>query len=274
MAHVFNYAIITAIPDQRRGERVNVGIIIFYNDRLEVRFSDLRKIKALSEGDWDGYAARARAHLLSMYQRNDKPSDLLSRFSLLDNVINFSEVSWFSIDRIEEFETRVDEILMALVQKRRPAEPKRAATTRINTEIAKIFGNARVLAKPGEGMVDGKVERNVLISEEDNLTADFGVKNGTYQFTATLDLRRARADQGQAAIKSITLDRAKKRFDGGVKTFGVFAAPDDREFRPLIHMFRSYADRSFNWLDPSEQTAFLRATYDAIRGPERFDLLN
>src|SRR5205814_1256146 len=186
-------------------------------------------------------------------------------------VIKFSDISWFSVERPEEFDARVDEILATLVHRRRPAEQRRVPTTRINTEIAKIFRNVGVLARPGETMGHGKVERNVLVSEEDNLAADFGLKNGVYQFTATLDLRRVRADQGQAAIKSITLDRAKQTFGEDAKTFGVFAAVDERASRPLIHMFRDYAEKSFNWLDPTDRTAFLRATYDAIRGTQHFD---
>ncbi|TMK03458.1 MAG: DUF3037 domain-containing protein [Alphaproteobacteria bacterium] len=38
MAHIYKYTILTAIPDPRRGERVNVGIIVFKDDGLDVRF--------------------------------------------------------------------------------------------------------------------------------------------------------------------------------------------------------------------------------------------
>ena len=48
MAHIFNYSILTAIPDARRGERVNVGIVVFLAERLDIRFSDIAKLRALT----------------------------------------------------------------------------------------------------------------------------------------------------------------------------------------------------------------------------------
>src|SRR3546814_4918881 len=51
MAHIYKYTILQAVPDPRRGECVNVGVAVFLPDRVDVRFSDLAKVKAIARGD-------------------------------------------------------------------------------------------------------------------------------------------------------------------------------------------------------------------------------
>src|SRR5258708_4551152 len=107
MAHIFSYAIIKAIPDPRRGERVNVGIIVFLPERVDVRFSDLAKLSALRSGNWDQYATDARDRIVANYVVNEKPAAFIERFSLLEGVLRFSDVAWFSMERPEQYDDRV-----------------------------------------------------------------------------------------------------------------------------------------------------------------------
>jgi hypothetical protein len=266
MAHIFNYAVIMAVPNPRRGERVNIGVMIFLPDRVDVRFSELRKIRALQGGNWERRIADVQ-RLISQNYANDQNAEVfVETFSMLDGVIRCSAPAWFSIEAVEQYEQRVAEILSTLVQ--RPLPQRKPASTRINTEIARTFRQAKVLATPAEPVIgSGKVVRDLPISPEDELLADFGLKNGIYHVTATLDLRRANVDKGQAAIKAITLDRAGHSLDAEVRKIGVYAAPHGAsQYRAHIHMLGEYADETYNWADPREQDAYLRSIYDAMRG--------
>jgi hypothetical protein len=266
MAHTFNYAIIKAIPDQRRGERVNVGIVVFHPDYIDLRFSDLAKLRALQGGNWDQYAADACNRIAGSFNSNEKPQAFLQRISLVETVLRFSDVAWFSIENVNQYEGELADILATLVTRPRPAQ--RVKTTRINTEIARTFRTAGVLAAPGEGIDAHRVVQNYSVSQADDLTADFAVKNGAWHVVATLDLRRANVGKGQAAIKAITLDRADQAFSGTVRKYGVYAAPADADqFRPHIHLLREYADNVYNWLDQREREAYMRAIYSAMRSP-------
>ena len=54
MAHTYEYAVLTAVPNPRRGERVNVGIIVFRDDRIDVRFKEaVYKLRALTGENWN-----------------------------------------------------------------------------------------------------------------------------------------------------------------------------------------------------------------------------
>src|SRR5438477_3843131 len=115
MEPTFSYAILKAIPDARRGERVNVGIVVLGRDRIDVRLSDVSKVRAISTGNWEQYATDFRDRLVASFSVGVDPKDLLSRASLLEDVIRFSELSWFSVKKPEQYEDRIKEILSALV---------------------------------------------------------------------------------------------------------------------------------------------------------------
>lgn len=271
MEHTFEYAILMAEPDPRRGERVNVGLVVFLPDRIDVRFSDLAKVRALAAGDWAEYIKDANRRLMSLFLPDQQPHALMRRFSLLEPIIRFSDLGWFSIERPEQYEERVKSILATLVNRPKPgARPK---STRINTEIAREFRRTKVLARPDEGIGDHRVVRDFYVSEEEELKADFLVRNGIYHVTATLDLRRASNDISQATLKAVVLDKARQVFGAGSRRFGVYAAPPAvTETRPHIAILRDYADETFNWLDPDQRQAYTRAIYGAIHGANVYQL--
>jgi len=81
-----------------------------------------------------------------------------------------------------------------------------------------------------------------------------------------LELRRDAVDKGRAAIKAITLDRARAAF--GAHRIAVYAAPHGAtQFRPHIHMLSEYADETYNWADPAQKSRYLNGVYRAIQHP-------
>ena len=265
MAHTFNYAVLTAIPDPRRGERVNVGLVVFLAERVDIRFPEVRKIRVLQNGNWEHYVADVQRAVDQSYARTNDAQSFVDTFSLIGGVIRCSGLSWFSIDNVEQYEQRVNEILAALVQRARPES--RPATTQLNTEIAATFRRVKLLAQPREGIDVPKVHRNFIVSTEDDLAADFGFRNGRTHVIATLELRRDAVDKGRAALKAITLDRARTAFPGAHR-IAVYAAPHGAtQFRSHIHMLSEYADETYNWADSREKTNYLNGIYAAIQDP-------
>lgn len=117
MAHIYNYAILKAIPDQQRGERVNIGIIVFVNGDIDVRFSDIAKLRAISSGEWNSYVLAAAERMKSLFAPSEEPKEFFSRYNLLEQVIRFSDIAWFSAETADEYEERVKQIVAALVHR-------------------------------------------------------------------------------------------------------------------------------------------------------------
>jgi hypothetical protein len=274
MAHTFEYAILTAVPDQRRGERVNIGVVVFLNDRLDIRFSDLSKVSAIAGGgNWGEYADKVADRLHKRFSTAHDPKEFLRLAGTVERIIRLSEIAWFSVPDERVYEERVSSILDTLVKKPRPET--RPRSSRINTEMASEFRRANVLAGPKEGIDDHKVVRDFSVSEEEELRADFAVKNGMVHATATLDLRKSIVHLSYATLPALILDKAAKTFGKETKRLGVYAAPQSTlsQFRPHLRILADYADDIYNWLDPDDRRTYTRRIFAAINSPRDYTLI-
>jgi hypothetical protein len=255
MAHIFKYAVLMAVPDRRRGERVNVGIMVFLEDRVDVRFAGVSKIGALAGGNWRSYADDLQQRLSSQFASGEEAAEFVAASPRVDAVIEASELAPLSIGSASEYESTIDEILNALVVKPRLAS--RPKSTRINTEIAREFRRERILAHSDEPIESHKVVRDFMV--EDELKADFALRNGVLHVMATLDLRRPSVDIKEATLKAVVLDRAKEQFGADTQRIGVYAAGEyaERQFKTHIELLTDYSSgKCFNWHDARSRQAF------------------
>lgn len=267
MAHIFEYSILQATPDRRRGERVNVGIAVLQPGEIDVRFVALAKLRALTGRRWDAHAQEASRQLRALYSPRKSLGQILHDYMLVEDVFVSSEVSIFSIDEAGQYENRVRDILSVLVQ--RPEPPKAEKTSRINTEIAKVFRRAKILANKQESIETHKIVRDFYVSAEEELKADFALKNGVYHIATTLDLRKPSVNISQAALKALILDKAEKIYGKDTLRFGVYAIDETHgHYRPHLEILRDYASHIFDWSNPNERRAFTHHMYEALRSTD------
>lgn len=264
MARSFKFAVLQAVPDERRGERVNIGMTVFQDDGLDVRLSEVSKLKALTGRDWDLYLSAFRERAIAIGVAESDDEQRLAALRVLEPVVLASDFGWFDAANNEEYELHVSEILSTLVS--RPSTERKPSEPRINTEIALEFRKHKILAKKGDDLFSHKVVRNVPFTRHHGLKADFVLKNGIYHVTATLDLRKINVRLDEACFKAVVLDKARDEFDGEKKLFGVYAASktDVKEYRDHIELLGDYSDELFNWLDWDQQVKYQRRMYDAL----------
>jgi hypothetical protein len=264
MGPSFKYAVLQATPDARRRERVNVGLVVFRPDQLDVRFGELRKLQALTGRKWEKYASEYKRRASSLFAPGTKEELLLKRLSALEVVIVPSQFGWMTASSEEEYERRVGEILSAFITK--PVSSRPTKERRLNTEMTDAFRKARILGDKDDALDSHKVMRDVYL--EDDIRADFVVKNGVYHVTATLDLRKQDTNIAEAALKAIVLDRAREAFGPSARKLGVYALDvlDESSFHSQIGLLRKYADETFNWSDRDERTRYQHRIFDAVSG--------
>jgi hypothetical protein len=278
MATIFRYAILKAIPDARRGERVNVGVLVLCPDNIDVRFAGLSKVRTLARGDWPTYADHVKALLVEAFYNSPTEQEFTSQCRLMTSTIKISDIASFSADTPAEYELRVSEILTSLVTI--PSASKTQRSSRINTEIAAEFRRANALAdhrfmdEAQATRYDPKVVRDFYVSPEEDLKADFALQNGVLHATATLDLRNTRVDLSRATLPALVLDKAVRNFGTETKKYGVYAAAHSTlsEYTPHIRILNDYADRIFNWSDRDDRIAYTRIIYTAMNRPDAYQL--
>lgn len=264
MEHSYKFAILQAVPDPRRGERVNIGVAVFHADRLDLRFGELQKLRSLTGREWEKYVASysIRAEQVSKLYGSD--AERLAALAALERVITPTSFGWLEASNADEYEARVKDIMGSFVAKaisdRKQREP------RINTEIALDFRKYKILAKGAEDLLSHKVVRNLEFEKHKGLRADFVLKNGMYHVTATLDLRKTNVRIDEACLKAVVLDKADDEFAGEKRLFGVYAlvSTDAGNFKDHIGLLRDYADEVFNWMDVDERRKYQRRMFDAL----------
>jgi Protein of unknown function (DUF3037) len=267
MAHTSKYSILTAIPDRRRGERVNVGIIVFRDGGLDVRFQQAAfKLRALTRENWDSRIEGIRQRIGGVYNSSATPEEMLEQIGFTVPLIATSGIGALNWHSTSEYEKNIDEIMESLVllPKAKPAD----AASRINTEIATIFRKAKALARKEQSIKDGKIVRGLPVAPSEGLAADFALKNSVMHIASTLDLRKQSARLDEAALKSIVLDKSREKFGKTARLIGVYAVEPDmkKHFSHHIQLLSDYADESYNWLDTSKRNKFLHRMYDAMHG--------
>src|ERR1019366_327943 len=96
-------------------------------------------------------------------------------------------------------------------------------------------------------------------------------KNGSMHVMATLDLRKANARIDEAALKAVTLDKAKSVYKRRVNRYAVYAATEGHEHcQPHIKLLSEYSDRAFNWLVQNEKNAIVGLLQQAAAPPFSF----
>ncbi|MBR0693248.1 DUF3037 domain-containing protein [Bradyrhizobium lablabi] len=265
MDHTYKYSVLTATPDRRRGERVNVGIVVFRDGKTDVRLVQAAfKLKALTRENWESRLEAIRDRIVRLCDNGDTPEACLERLALVDPLIAPTGMGMLSAHGGSDYERTVGEILESLVllPKPRPTD----AVSRINTEIAKTFRKAKALAKPEQGLKDGKIVRFLPIAPNEGLLADFALRNGRMHIASTLDLRKQSVRLDEAALKSIVLDKSREVYGKSVRRIGVYAVEPDlkKHFSHHIELLSDYADETYNWLDQTKRNRFLRTMYDAL----------
>ena len=262
MANMFEYSLIRVEPDNRRGERVNVGIVVFGPNGPDIRVIDTRKASQIASRNWDAHIHLFSSSLSEIYEIKGSPRDTIEMVSSLDRQMNLTDLGWFEASNVTDYEAQVDRIVDALVRKPRAIRKKQE--TSIATEIAANFKSANILSAQGEALEGGKVIRHYTVDEGAGLVADFALQNGFLHLATTLSLTSSNPHIGSAASKAITMDKAKKSNDNA-KAYCVYAVAPSRkpEVKEHISMLGDYADDIFNWYEQSDQEKFNRLFYDA-----------
>ncbi len=262
MATTFDYSIIRVEPDPRRGERVNVGVVVFKNGELDIRVVETKKAAAIASRDWDNHIQQFSSFLRENASLAEGPKELVQLMGALGSQISLTNTGWFDARGDDAYEKEVSRIITTLIK--RQAQPRRPRDSGIASKIAAEFKTAQILAAKGEDIKSGNVVRNYVVDEGAGLKADFALKNGCLHLAETVDLTTAHPHFGTAAGAAVTLDKARK-LNNGAKAYGVYAVAESRraEVKEHLSILGDYSDDIFNWNDRDERQRFTRVFYDA-----------
>lgn len=260
MAHSYKYCVLRYRPDTVRGEVVNIGLVIFHGDRVDIRVTrNLSKAQALSPNISFQWTSTLRDDIADVCSAAS-PEEAVS---LLRDFAPFtcSDVGFFLAGQ-DDYEAKVEQTMRWMVTPpRRPSHAE--GKSRLFTEIKKEFQRFNLLGREVDELRDHKVLASFSLPGEEDLQADFIFKNGIYHLTQVIDYqttpKAAHAKIKEVSVKAIALHQAPRMLDGDTAGYALVRVPPEFEsiaqphlailhdFCPNVLRYDIEADRRRYW---------------------------
>ena len=263
MQPCYEFRIIRYEPDARRGERVNIGLLVMVGEKAEVHL--LKNMsKALALSPQVGFSVSLQADLADMFTDLAKDSGLEKVESIGEFSLSAAGAFFCEKNRLPmEIEAAMNRLVNPA---RRPSAHE--GTTRLHTEIKRQFKSDKVLATDPSQITDHKVVAGWGFPGDEELSADFAYKNGAWNIMQVLDYRAstpvaAAKKIKEVSLKAIAMDQAKKdpeRLLGEnleVKTHTVVWVPQELEdtVGPQVDILEGYST-IYRFQNQREQVKF------------------
>ena len=225
MARCYKFSLVRLTASAPRDERLNIGIAVFDEDRLDVRLArSLGKLHAISLA-YDPEVIRSAAEALIEIDRQLFTSDdAEGRLERLRQFCPFdlSPLAYFTAPSRDAYEQEIGLILRSFVDPEpAPLKARKGKSTHLTSALRKAFKGERVLALKGEDLSAHRVIANLELAT--GLVADFVLKNGAMHIIETVDAAgenvTARKVVSDIALSALTIEQARITY-GEAETIG------------------------------------------------------
>ena len=263
-----NFAIIQFAAHPARDERLNVGLIVFHKNSLDVRLSKrLDRVRALSAAlDVDQVrAALINLNELDNYARSTgatSPTERLAQIASLAPV-QFSALGSLHSPSSSEYEKAVASLLRKLVEPEpAPLKTIRGRPSKLLTTLKKAFRQERVLARKGEDIDSHRILSKHPVGE--GFEADLVLKNGLMHVLQIVDAsaeeHSVRRIRGDIALSAMLFEQARMTFgEAETKARLIYQASSSVESiaAPALHVAEHQGAELINWESNDDRLKFI-----------------
>lgn len=238
MERVYDFAIVRVCPDPRRGELVNIGIVVFGTGLLDVRIlPSLAKVRAL-HGDLD----LTELHDLPTRMRDvvKGQRSAAKKYAILKDVgmVTLSEMGRFRAHDEQGYARVVEQLLVRLV-KPTAGVVERPSSSKLFSQVKGVIRAAKILGKNQGDFENHKLITNYPMSVNKGLYADFAGRNSVSYFMETIDFRVGKGIHGpkfnESAKAAFVLREAMGQSQDS-KRFVLYAATAETERQVNTHL--------------------------------------
>lgn len=269
MAHSYSFAIIRLGTNDARDERLNVGLVVFQGEKLDVRVGRrVDKVRALSAGVEVATLRDLISNLVHIDEalQRERPLDIAERHARLRAIgpLSLSPLGTFIAEYATDYEARVSSILGTMVDVEPAPRVVREKRSRLLTQVKRIFREERVMAKKDEDLSSHRIVTAYEL--DDGLVADLVLRNGSMHVVETVDAtsedETARRAISEVAVSALVLERARMRF-GKDNTKGklVYSATAnlERVAKPSLEAVENQGAELVNWDSADDRRKFIHS---------------
>lgn len=246
----FKYSIVRYMPDPRRGEIVNVGLVVFLDEKLDVRLiNNSAKIRIIDGSSGIEDLEKLKNFLEEIRGLAGSTDLSLEMIKSFHGPSFLSEPANFFLDHLSQYEDKVNSLFNTLVK---PFASKERAVrnTRIHTQIKEQLESMDLLGKSNEDLSRHKMIYNYPINEKTGFTADFLLKNGRYHITEVIDynVNDLNSKFKETSMKVMAFMEGKKALGNDTASYFVYSATSsiEKEIFSHLNLASDYSDVLFN----------------------------
>lgn len=266
MARWYNFAIARFAAHPARNERLNVGIVVYDDDGLDIypakNFDKVRAITSALDST-DIRASLLRLNDLDAVTRSNA-RNIDERHSMLDAMSAFelSNLGRFEAPSRIAYEAAVLSLMARFVEPE-PAPFKRAARrSKLLSSLKMALKEEGVLARRGEDLSAHRVVPSWPLAE--GLAADFVLKNGCMHVIETVDAQSdelsARKIIGDIGVSALVLEQARMTFGEGetrARLIYSASAANEERAKPSLRAAENQGAELINWLSADARRSFI-----------------
>lgn len=278
MKHHAAYSVVSLHPYPNRSEHVNIGVAVWVEAEPFPRLHLLDNLKKVVS-----FYPKADIAKLRTWER-DLP-DLLSVFGLLDKdsqlqfLHNFGTLSasleqgFFSFSDQDDYVKHVHLALDAVAQ---PAEKRtiaRESVSRLFVDLKLQFSLHGWMGKQASDINNHLIVPRYTLPTEEQLVAEFALKNGAFHVIETLDIRsginanKRMEAQGKSFLMHVakSLEQADR---SRTSTYTILAgANQDTKSKQIYAIVNRYSDNVIEWEDTHAVESFMTLMAKATNTP-------
>lgn len=246
----FDYALIRYTPNPKRGETINIGLVVFMETGIDVRIlSSSAKVRMIDGVSSQMDIDRIKESMQQLTQIVATPDEQYQLLSTFNKGLFLSSKAQFALDELSQYNDKVDQLFNDLV-KPFPGNEKVIRSSRLTTKLKNRFASLKLLAKDSSELSKHKIVHNYPISEKTGLSADFLLKNGVYHLSEVIDfnVNDVQIKLKETSLKVMTFMASETALSGPVKRYFVYSASSDKEklITHHLNLAEDYSDKMFN----------------------------
>lgn len=256
----YDYSLVKYMPSAKRGEIVNIGILVFNGKEIDLRLlngaAKLRLLDGNSSTDDIFIIEDAVNEAKKLCNNKD---ELLSFLSLFKSAFTLSPSAKFSIDHHAQYEDQVQRLFNDLVKPYSTRE-RSPRTSRIQTLIKNKFESLNILAKSSEELSYHKVVQNYNFSDKSGFSADFLLKNGKFHISEVIDynVNDLNAKFKETTLKVMTFMEGKKHLGDDTGCYFVYSASAqiEQEIQSHLNLAQDYSESIYNIASKADERSY------------------
>ena len=247
------FVVLRAIPDELRGEVINVGLVAFLDEGPRVYFDAPKsRLRALHPDleSIDGFEwARDLEHVLS--QLSNIESQLAWLNGAVSPIRGDANPGFINVSSLDDATAKIEDLLerLVLMPARRlmsSAAGRIQSHPRLHTQLRSWFRTSRIFSSRTDDLSNGLIVSRFPINVQDDLYADFALKGRVVHVIETFDFRGTaritKSTRGEVGFKAVMLDSARRSLSTESMRIAVTASDDYHAFQSLTHLIKHYAD--------------------------------